>query len=87
MSNYDVVCAYVHERVFVKLDDVNRVTGGAVQGLATTQAMAETMAMPKMTAIVRNRTHIEKCMAHADNLVNNRREFLQGGDMENFEEV
>ena len=49
--------------------------------------MAETMAMPKMTAIVRNRTHIEKCMAHADNLVNNRREFLQGGDMENFEEV
>lgn len=77
MSNYDVVCEYVFERVFARSQDFNRVTRGAVLGLVMMQAMAETMAMPKMPAIARNRTYVDKYMAHADNLVTNQQEFFK----------
>ena len=48
MSSYDIVCAYVYERVFVRFPDFNRVTRGVFQGLAQAMAMAETMAMQKV---------------------------------------
>ena len=54
MSNYDVVCNYVYEKVFVRNNEFNKVARGVVQGLATTQAMAETMSMAKMPAVNRN---------------------------------
>ena len=43
MSNYDLVCGYVYERVFVRFPDYNKVTRGAVQGLAQALAIAETI--------------------------------------------
>ena len=62
MSNYDLVCGYVYERVFVRFPDFNRVTRGVAQGLAQAMAMAETMAMQKMTAVGRNKAYYERKM-------------------------
>ena len=54
------MCDYVYERVFVRFLDFNRVTRGGAQGLARAMAMAETIAMQKMTAVGRNKAYYER---------------------------
>ena len=77
MSNYDVVCGYVYERVFVRFPDYNKVNKGAVQGLAQALAIAETMAMPKMAAPARNKAYWDKYLSHSDNFVRNTQDFFK----------
>ena len=62
MANYDVVCDYVYERVFVRFPDFNRVARGVSQGLAQAMATTETMATQKTTAVGRNNACYERKM-------------------------